>query len=152
MIVTRAPLNLAVLHPGAASDVILAHPEIQNWAIGGHSLGGTMAANFADTHPGMVQALILWASYPASSDDLSQSGLKVLSISGTLDGLSTPLKIAASANLLPADTVWVPIEGGNHAQFGWYGEQAGDNLATISRSGQMEEMVEATVTFLEILK
>jgi len=152
VVITRAPLNLAVLHPGAASDVIRAYPEIKHWAIGGHSLGGTMAANFADTHPGSVEALILWASYPASSDNLSQTGLKVLSISGALDGLSTPAKIEASRALLPADTVWVSIEGGDHAQFGWYGPQSGDNPATISREEQQAQIIQATVQFLVQLK
>jgi hypothetical protein len=152
VVITRAPLNLAVLHPGAASDVIRANPQIQHWAIGGHSLGGTMAADFAETHPGSVEALILWASYPASSDNLSQSGLQVLSISGTLDGLSTPSKIAASAPLLPANTTWVPIQGGDHAQFGWYGSQSGDNPATISRQAQQDQIVQATLTFLELMK
>jgi MFS transporter, DHA1 family, tetracycline resistance protein len=152
VIITRAPLNLAVLHPGAASDVIRAYPGIQHWAIGGHSLGGTMAANFANSHPGAVQALILWASYPASSDDLSTSDLKVISISGTLDGLSTPVKIEASRALLPADTTWVAIRGGDHAQFGWYGDQAGDNPATISREEQQAQITEATVAFLATLQ
>jgi MFS transporter, DHA1 family, tetracycline resistance protein len=152
VVITRAPLNLAVLHPGAASDVIHAHPEIQHWVIGGHSLGGTMAANFADTHPGSVEALILWASYPASSDNLSQSDLKVLSISGALDGLSTPARIAASKPLLPVDTTWVIIQGGNHAQFGWYGPQAGDNPALISREEQQAQIVQATLDFLNALQ
>ena len=152
VVITHAPLNLAVLHPGAASDVISAHPEIQHWAIGGHSLGGAMAANFAYTHPGAVQALVLWAAYPAGSNNLSASGLKVLSISGTLDGLATPEKIAASATLLPADTTWVAIPGGDHAQFGWYGDQAGDNPATISREEQQAQIVAATVALLNVLR
>jgi MFS family permease len=152
VVITSAPLNLAVLHPGVASDVIRAYPEIKHWAIGGHSLGGSMAANFANTHPGSVEALILWASYPASSDNLSDSGLKVLSISGTLDGLSTPAKIAASASLLPLDTTWVAIQGGDHAQFGWYGPQSGDNPATISREDQQAQIVQATVEFLTKFK
>ncbi|MEZ0395771.1 MAG: alpha/beta hydrolase [Anaerolineales bacterium] len=148
----RMPLNLAVLDPGAAAEVIAAHPEIERWAVGGHSLGGAMAANFAAANPGSVQGLVLWASYPASSDDLSQSGLRVVSISASLDGLATPDKIAASRPLLPPDTVWVVIEGGNHAQFGWYGDQNGDNPAAISREAQQAQIVEATVVLLESLK
>lgn len=107
-----------------------------------------MAADFADTHPGSVEALVLWASYPPSSDNLSQSGLKVISISGALDGLSTPTKISASAALLPSDTTWVVIQGGDHAQFGWYGPQAGDHPASITREEQQKEVVQATVNFL----
>jgi len=146
------PLNLAVFNPGAAADVIAAYPHIQHWVVGGHSLGGSMAANFVYTHPGLAEGLVLWAAYPAASNDLSQSGMRVLSISGTLDGLSTPEKIAASIPLLPSDTNWVAIAGGNHAQFGWYGTQSGDNLATISREEQQAQIVYATVAFVQLLK
>jgi pimeloyl-ACP methyl ester carboxylesterase len=152
VVIVRMPLNLAVLDPAAAAEVIAAHPEIKTWAVGGHSLGGSMAAHFAHSHPEAVQGLVLWASYPAGSDDLSESNLKVGSISGTLDGLSTPDKIAASHALLPTDTVWIPISGGDHAQFGWYGPQAGDNPASISRAEQQAQLVQATVDFLSALR
>ncbi len=150
--IVRMPLNLAVFNPNAAAQVIAAHPEIKQWAVGGHSLGGSMAANFVYTHPGAVHGLVLWASYPAANNDLSRSDVRVLSISGTLDGLSTPVKIAASRLLLPASTTWVPIPGGDHAQFGWYGPQAGDNPASITRQEQQAQIVQATVDFLSRLK
>jgi predicted alpha/beta-hydrolase family hydrolase len=152
VVIVRMPLNLAVFDPQAAAKVIAAHPEIKHWAVGGHSLGGTMAANFADTRPGSVDGLVLWASYPAGSDDLSHDELSVLSISGTLDGLSTPAKITSSASLLPQDTTWIFIQGGNHAQFGWYGDQAGDIPATISREEQQGQIVLVTAEFLGSLK
>lgn len=152
VVIPHMPLNLAVLNPGAAAGVIAAHPEISHWAVGGHSLGGSMAANFVYTHPGAVDGLVLWASYPAASNNLSQAGLRVLSISGTLDGFSTLEKIAASRSLLPANTVWAAIPGGDHAQFGWYGLQSGDNPATISREEQQQQIVQATLSFLESLK
>lgn len=120
--------------------------------IGGHSLGGAMAARFALQHPDEVEGLALWAAYPASSDDLSGKNLAVVSISGTRDGLATPDKIAASRPLLPADTRWVPIEGGNHARFGWSGDQAGDNEATISRENQQQQIIAATADLLGSLE
>jgi len=152
VVIVHMPLNLAVFDPNAAETVIAAHPEIMAWVVGGHSLGGSMAANFAHTHPKQLQGLVLWASYPAASDDLSQSKLKVLSISGTLDGLSTPARIKASHSLLPEGTIWVPIAGADHAQFGWYGPQAGDNPASINREEQQRQIVQATAAFLEALK
>jgi pimeloyl-ACP methyl ester carboxylesterase len=152
VVIVRMPLNLAVFNPDAASGVIRANPQIQHWAIGGHSLGGAMAANFAKNNPGAIQGLALWAAYPADSDDLTASGLEVLSISGTLDGLSTVEKIEASRALLPANTTWVAIDGGDHAQFGWYGDQAGDNPASISRSDQQAQIVSATVEMLKNLE
>ncbi len=152
VVIVPMPLSLAVLDAGASADVIAAYPQIQHWGVGGHSLGGAMAANFAKKHPDVVDGLVLWASYPASSDDLSTSTLRVVSISASLDGLATREKIDASRALLPADTTWVVIQGGDHAQFGWYGDQPGDNIAAISRQDQQAQIVQATVALLEAIQ
>ena len=151
VVIPRMPLNLAVFKPNEAASIIQAYPEVRSWAVGGHSLGGAMAANYAAQHPGEVQALVLLASYPASSDDLSRSGLKVFSIYGLMDGLATEDKIEASRPLLPSNTQYVAIQGGNHAQFGDYGEQNGDHPAAISRAAQQAQAAAATVELLESL-
>lgn len=151
VIIVPMPLNLAVFASDAAADVIQAYPAVSSWAVGGHSLGGAMGARFAHSQPDDVLGLVLWAAYPDSSNDLSDRDLAVSSIYGTLDGLATTEKIAASRPLLPPATEWVAIEGGNHAQFGWYGPQSGDNQATISREEQQRQIVEATLELLEAL-
>ncbi len=148
VVIVPVPLNLAVFNPNAAAAVIAAHTEIARWAIGGHSLGGAMAASFADTHPEAVQGLVLWAAYPAGSNSLAGRELAVVSSYGDADGLATGDQISASRSLLPADSQFVPIEGGNHAQMGWYGLQGGDVGARISRAAQQEQVVEATVALL----
>jgi pimeloyl-ACP methyl ester carboxylesterase len=150
--VVPMPLHLAILGAERAKGVMEAFPTIQRWAIGGHSLGGTMAAQFARRHPELVQGLVLWASYPANADDLSTTTVAVMSISGTQDGVTTPAKIEASRLLLPADARFIAIEGGNHGQFGWYGAQYGDNKATITRQAQQEQVVAATVGLLSELR
>lgn len=142
------PLELAFLGYQRATEVIAAHPEIEHWVIGGHSLGGAMAARYAYENPQAVEGVVLWAAYPAESNDLSGVDEGVLSIYGTLDGVATPEEIAASAPFLPADTHWVAIEGGNHGQFGFYGNQDGDNPAQIDRMDQTAQIVEATADFL----
>jgi hypothetical protein len=147
-VIVPMPLNLAVLAPGKASQVIAAYPEIKHWVIGGHSLGGAMAAHFVKQIPALLDGLFFWAAYPSSGDDLSKESIKVVSISGSLDGLATPEKIEASRVLLPADTTWIPIEGGNHAQFGWYGDQPGDNPAEISRVEQQKIAIQAVLDLL----
>jgi hypothetical protein len=149
VIITPMPLNLAVLSPGRAGQVMAAFPDVQRWTVGGHSLGGAMAARFALQQPGAVQGLVLWAAYPGSSDDLSGQDLVVTSIYGTHDGLATPDKIVASRALLPPGTHWVPIEGGNHAQFGWYGPQRGDGEAALSRPDQQAKIVAATQALID---
>ncbi len=148
VVVVPMPLNLAILGADRAGEVIASYPEVDYWAVGGHSLGGAMAARFAYSHPSLVDGLVLWAAYPDTSNDLSGSELEVTSIYGTQDGLATEGKIAASRSLLPPNTRWVAIKGGNHAQFGWYGPQAGDNPAAISREEQQQGIVDATVELL----
>ncbi len=141
-------LNLAVFSPDRASDVINDYPEIENWTISGHSLGGTMAASYALQHPQTISGLVLWASYPAGNNSLAQANLAVASISASEDGLATPADIEASRPLLPSTTKWTEIMGGNHAQFGAYGTQPGDGQATISQQEQHSQIIEATVDLM----
>ena len=146
VVIVPMPLNLAFFDSNRAADVIQAYGTVHHWTIGGHSLGGVAAAMFVQSHPGAVDGLAFWASYP--SGDLSGATVRVLSISGTRDGLSTPEKIAASRAQFPAGTRWLAIEGGNHAQFGWYGPQAGDQDATITRAEQQRQIVSGMVEWL----
>jgi pimeloyl-ACP methyl ester carboxylesterase len=149
VVIPPMPLNLAVFSPDEAAEVIAAYPSIETWVIGGHSLGGSMAANYAKKHPEQISGLMLQASYPASSDDLSLNDIQVLSMYGTNDQVADYAKIEASKALLPPDTQFIPVEGGNHAGFGWYGPQSGDGEATISREEQQAQVVQAIIEFLE---
>lgn len=144
-----APLDLAVLSPNQAREVIEAYPDIDTWVIGGHSLGGAMAARFIDTHPGAASGLVLWAAYPADSNSLADTDLPVLSIYGTMDGVSPPRRIERRFDLLPEDTRYLVLEGANHAQFGYYGPQNRDQTALISREEQQAQIIAATVDFLK---
>ena len=148
VVIVRMPLNLAVLDPNAAQKVVDSYPSITSWAVGGHSLGGTMAAQYASNAPKSVRGLVLWTSYPASGNDLSKTGLMVATIHGTMDGLVSSGQIDDSLKMLPAGTVRVEIQGGNHAQFGWYGPQPGDNDATVSREEQQRVTVKVTTELL----
>ncbi|MBV9789448.1 MAG: alpha/beta hydrolase [Chloroflexi bacterium] len=151
VVLVPMPLNFAVFAPERASEVVDAFPAIEHWAIGGHSLGGAMAAQFAHDHPDLIDGLALWASYPPGGASLADQQLAVVSIFGTRDGVAKPEDIEASRGLLPQDTSWVAIEGGNHAQFGWYGPQSGDLQATISREEQQAQTVAATLALLQQL-
>jgi hypothetical protein len=152
VVIPRMPLNLAVFGIDAAADVITAHPEITHWVLGGHSLGGSMAASYVYDHPTQIEGLVFLASYPADSNSLSDYKGQVLSISGSKDGLATPLKIEHSISLLPSDTRWVIVEGGNHAQFGWYGAQKGDNPSKVSREEQQQIVSQNTLELLKSLE
>jgi len=148
VVVVRMPLNLAVFGINKADAVMQAYPEIGQWMIGGHSLGGAMAADYLAKHRSLLDGLILLAAYPPSNDLLSDYAGVVCSISGSNDGLATPTKIQASKALLPVSTRWLVIEGGNHAYFGWYGPQKGDNPATITREEQQTQIVEDALACL----
>lgn len=151
VVIVPMPLNLAVLAPNRANEVITAFPYVQHWAVGGHSLGGAMACTFAAGHPDAVQGLVLMGAY-CSGADVSQLPLKVTSITGSADGVINRERLAAGRALLPPWTQYAEIGGGNHAQFGSYGAQPGDNPATISSEAQEDQIAAATVALLEQLQ
>lgn len=150
VVLVKVNLNLAFFEINAADDVIRAHPEVAHWAVGGHSLGGVAASSYASAHLDSIDGLVLWASYPAD-DSLTNATIRVISIYGTKD-MAGMEPFDRSRAQLPADTQFVIIDGGNHAQFGAYGEQAGDNPADISAEEQWEQVADATVQFLEGLR
>lgn len=143
-------LNLAFFDIEAGAAALKRHPQITTWATGGHSLGGVASALFALKHP-EIKAVVFWASYPADAR-LRSSGVKVLSIYGTMDGgLDHGAAIEKYKAYEPPDTAFVVIEGGNHGQFADYGPQPGDNPATIAATDQWDQTTTATVAFLKSL-
>lgn len=150
VIIDPMPLQLAVTNVEAADAIMAAFPNITAWAIGGHSLGGAMAAEYVSNNPGTIDGLALWAAYPAEGTDLSGLPLQVVSIYGDADGVASIADVTGAAERLPADARFVLISGGNHTQFGRYGEglQRGDSAATISRDEQQAAVVNATLALL----
>jgi Alpha/beta hydrolase family len=149
VVVVPMPLNFAIFDPGAASRVIAAHPEIQQWAVGGHSLGGAMAAQYLGDNPGTAGGLALCGAYSAT--DLSTRQLLASSVYGSLDAAATKIEDPATQALLPPSTTYERIEGGNHEQCGWYTGQPNDPPATVSRERQQTLIVTAWVKLLEAL-
>lgn len=149
VIVPVMPLSLAVLSPNTADKAIASHPEITRWVIGGHSLGGSMAAQYANAHRGSINGLVLLASYPPNSVDLSKTTLQVVSVLGTQDTVINRRNWQDTRRLLPAHTRYVELEGGNHAHFGSYGVQPGDTAQPdLSAQTQRAAAVDETVRVL----
>lgn len=146
------PLDLAVLGIGRAAEVIAAYPQVDLWGIGGHSLGGAMAAEFVKRNPEAVAGIALLAAYSATSTDLSTMSIHALSVYGSEDGLTSSAVFEASLARLPTGAELVLIEGGNHAQFGHYGPQAGDGVATIEREEQQRRTAEAILALAQQLQ
>lgn len=138
--------NLAVLHPDAADGIPEKYPQIESWYIGGHSLGGAMAANYVGKHPEEYEGLVLLAAY--STSDLRETGLKVLSIYGSEDGVLNRESYEKNRSNLPEEFVEKILEGGCHGYFGCYGKQKGDGQPTITNQEQVEQTVEDISTFI----
>lgn len=142
------PLSLAVLSPNAADKIISAHPAITRWVMAGHSLGGAMAASYAAKHVQKVSGLVLLAAYSAGGD-LKTSEIPVVSLVGSLDSVINRKRLEDGKRLLPDETQYITLEGGNHAQFGDYGPQPGDNPnPTMPADVQRREAVDNTVAVL----
>ena len=139
-ILVEMPFNLAVLDVNAADGIQEQYPQIQDWYIGGHSLGGSMAAAYLEKNAEDYEGLILLGSY--STADLSQSGLDVLSIYGSEDKVMNREKYEENKANLPEDFTEVILDGGCHAYFGMYGLQDGDGTPTISNEDQISMTVE----------
>ena len=148
-VIVPMPLNLAILDIDAGNRVIETYPAIEHWAVAGHSLGGSMAARYAYHNRDQLDGLILMAAYPEEFADFSEwDSFVVASIYGTLDGLATVEQVEDSVRLLPSDAQLIPIDGGNHAYFGWYGAQAGDKEATITREAQQSQIEAAVLSVM----
>ena len=134
----KMPFRLAFLDIDAAGD-ILAECSYEHRYVGGHSLGGAMAASFAAENPESVEGVILCAAY--ASRALPEDMTEVV-VYGSEDGILNIGSIEKARAFAPDNYVEHVIEGGNHAQFGSYGEQKGDGTASISSQAQIQEAAE----------
>lgn len=145
-VLPKMPFHLAVFDIHAADGIREQYPEIENWYIGGHSLGGSMAATYLSEHADEFQGLILLGSY--STSDLSEYDLRVLSLYGSEDRVLSLEKYEAEKTNLPADFCEAVLQGGCHAYFGTYGRQDGDGTPTVSNERQIEWTAEKIVAMI----
>lgn len=155
-IIVKLPLRTASFGSQEANlmaetrSLMAANNAVEDWFVAGHSRGGAIAARFAHQHGDSVDGLILiGTSHPKEAAySLADAAFRVTKIYATHDGLASVAEVEANAVFLPAETRWVKIEGGNHAQFGYYGYQLGDGQAEISREQQQVLTVAAILTAL----
>ena len=144
-VLVKMPFHLAVFDINAADGIVEVYPEIESWYIGGHSLGGSMAASYLERHIDTYDGLILLGAY--STADLSDSGLKVLSIYGSEDRVLNRESYDENKSNLPEDYREVVIAGGCHAFFGVYGPQDGDGTPAITNEEQISIAAEEIGAF-----
>ena len=142
------PCNLAVLDMNAADGIPERFSEVTDWYIGGHSLGGAMAASYAAKHTDELDGLVLLAAY--STADLTNSGLRVYAAYGSEDGVLNREKYEADRTNLPQDTTETIIDGGCHAGFGSYGAQKGDGAPVISAEEQQQQTADALAAWINL--
>ncbi len=142
--VVRLPYRLAPLerHKRIAVNrvraILKGSDKVDRWVIAGHSLGAALACRLAmESLPGVAAIVLIGSSHPKTID-LSQSRTPITKVFASNDGVATVALINETRHLLPADTGWVEIEGGNHSQFGHYGHQLFDGSPTISRERQQD--------------
>ena len=150
VVVPKMPLNLAFLGINRADEIMADYPEIESWVIGGHSLGGAMAAEYAKNNVDSLDGLIMFASYPANYDDFIDFPIPILTIIGSNDPGSSKQHAFYEA-VSDSASIYV-VEGGNHRQYADYSYQSNDGVATISAAEQQAQIVAATVQFLATLK
>lgn len=150
VIIAKMNFNLAVLSPNRAEEIISNNKDINSWVIGGHSLGGVMASNYALEND-KIKGLVLLASYQQDNIDLRNTQLKVLSLWGSNDKVADLSKVIEAKKLMPSDAKFIEIEGGNHGGFGDYGHQKGDGEATITNKEQMMDTAKYIIEFLDDL-
>lgn len=143
VVITPVTLNLAVFSTNVGDRAREAHPEIDDWGIIGHSLGGAMAATHAAARAGEYDALIFLGAYPPEGVDLRSAVKKAASVYGDRDAGLKLENVEATKPFLPEGTRFTVIEGGNHAQWGSYGPQHGDLPATIGAAEQRTYAIEA---------
>jgi hypothetical protein len=150
VVIPKMPLNLAFTGINRADGIRADFPEIESWVIGGHSLGGAMAAEYAKNNRDSLDGLIMFASYPANYQDFVDFPIPILTIMGSRDP-GAPQQEAFYEAVAASARRFV-IEGGNHRQYADYSFQRDDGIATISAAEQQGQIIAATVQFLDTLK
>lgn len=148
--IVHFPLNLAVLASNQVKQVVGPH---EKFVIGGHSLGGAMAARYAaKADKPNLKGLFLLAAYTDQKGRLDHSQLPVLSVNASKDGVLNWTNYHANKKYLSKDTTFSTISGGNHGGFGSYGHQKGDKIAKISNAKQQKQVAQILIKWLKTIK
>jgi len=129
-------------YPGGLVEPQAYAPVLRQIAAGGYRV----ASNFAQSSPD-PKALVMWAAYP--QNDLSEKNLPTLALFAEHDGVIRREQLEASRSRFPKNTLEQVIPGLNHAGFGAYGPQRGDNPATISAEEGWRQIAQRTIAFLD---
>jgi dienelactone hydrolase len=150
VVIPKMPLNLAFTGINRADRIRADFPEIKSWVIGGHSLGGAMAAEYAKNNVNNLDGLIMYASYPANYEEYINFPIPILTIIGSKDP-GAPQQQAFYEAISDSARRFI-IEGANHRQYADYSFQRDDGIATISAAEQQDQIIEVTTQFMDTLE
>lgn len=146
-VLIEMPFHLAVLDVNAADGIQEQYPDVEEWYIGGHSLGGSMAASYMAGHTDQYEGLILLGSY--STANLSGTDLRILSVFGSEDQVMNRENYEENKSNLSSAVTEIILDGGCHAYFGMYGEQDGDGTPRMTCEEQIRETAMHISNFIE---
>ena len=137
------PFNLAFFGINSA-DEIIENSSYNHYFMAGHSLGGAMASSYVNKTDKNIDGLIYLSSHSSVAVNVP-----VLSIRGTNDGIINLESYQEAKSLMMNNFTEVIINGGNHANFGYYGNQSGDGQANITAENQQDQSVDAIIKFID---
>lgn len=146
VVIAKPLFNFALLDITNPDEYKKEAAGVNDWYVAGHSLGGVKACAVAGAEPQKYRGLVLFGAYCSSS--IKDIRLKVLSIGGGNDGLTTGEDIETHASLLPSNTIFKMVEGMNHAGFGDYGLQDGDAEMTAADDYVRAEIASAVTALI----
>ena len=118
VVAPKMPFDFAIFSPDAADEVRAAHPEIEQWIIAGHSMGGAMAGVYADNNRDNLAGAIVFDSYPPGSNSLADADLPILLFERARADGSRSQKFIDNANLYPENAELKLIPGAQHMYYG----------------------------------
>lgn len=136
--IVKPLLNLAIFSPNQANKYV---EEGKTNVVMGHSLGGVVASMVASNNEDF-DVLIMMGAYN-TSPITNQETLAITSEHDSLD-----MEKYNEQALLVDDLTEEHIDGGNHAYFGFYGEQKGDGEAEMTNLEQQKIVVYLITTYL----
>jgi hypothetical protein len=139
--IPEMPLNLAFLDTDAADTIRTRHSAIQTWFVGGHSLGGVAACQYASSND--VSDLVLFASY--CNVDVRDQSFAALSATGSADTVLNRGSYREAKTRLPTTTTHHEVTGMNHTQFASYSGQRGDSPATLTYDEAHQRLADVLV-------
>ncbi|WP_052305743.1 alpha/beta hydrolase [Pseudopedobacter saltans] len=145
----KMPFRLATYGYNKPKTLRLFNDTTKVYILAGHSQGAKMAAQFVYENPGLADKLILIGTSHPRDISLADISIPVLKIYGSKDGVADEESLFNNRSKLPKNTIFQKITGGNHAQFGYYGFQLGDNKASITREEQQNQTLNSIVEFIK---